>query len=909
MQSEFPAVQHLSITLKKCLVASLAAECAVSTMSNLLADLNPSQLEAVTHGEGPLLVVAGAGSGKTRVITRRIAYLIGERGVAHYRILAITFTNKAANEMKKRVAELLGGMEGAGEAANARDWESIGGNDIERGIELGGGIGETGGMTDRPAGLQAPETETAGGIGETNESSRREPDSASRPRVTLDRSEINEMWVSTFHSACARILRRHASKLGYPEQFSIYDMGDANRVFKLVLGELGIDPKRLPVSRFRNPISKAKNDLLSPSKFAEVAEERGVFNPEQVATVFRMYQQKLEDAGAMDFDDLLVKTHELFRQHPDVLEWHQNKFQHILVDEYQDTNAAQNSIILQLCGERANICVVGDADQSIYRFRGADISNIRRLETKLADIKTVLLEENYRSTQNILDAANKVIAYNPHRARKVLRAHRQAAGGGRKVLAYAAGSDRDEAYWVADKIASALQSDPSLTADDFAVLYRTNLQSVLIEDTLARFDIPHKVVGGISFFERMEIRDAIAYMRAVVNPRDQQSIARAVNTPKRGVGGQTIAKLAAFAALEHLPFGEALRMAEAAGVSAKARKGIGEFVALCDSVRSSFSLGPAAVLNLLLEESGYLGDLRRQAEQELEHHVISEAQGRLENLQQLVDLAEGYETVEDFADFTALVTRNDDAGIGDAGMDGGFSYMEDHRVSLMTVHAAKGLEFPFVFVIGLEEGVFPHKLSMEEPEEMEEERRLAYVAMTRAKDQLMLSWSASRMNFGEMNYNLPSRFLEEAGVFDAAGAGVSRASGEFEASSGSKLTGDLEARSSVSTRGSTFRSPRDEKDFGTKSVVKADSKGDTKTSSRPAPSFAFRASTAALKTSHPTPSHPPAYKVNDKIIHTRWGSGTILEVTGSGETEEIVVDFPSVGQKHLLAAVAPIEKV
>ena len=800
-------------------------------MSNLLADLNPSQLEAVTHGEGPLLVVAGAGSGKTRVITRRIAYLIGEQGVAHYRILAITFTNKAANEMKKRVAELLGDF-------------------------------------------------------------------------TLDRAEINEMWVSTFHSACARILRRHASKLGYPEQFSIYDMGDSNRVFKLVLGELGIDPKRLPVSRFRNPISKAKNDLLPPSKFAEVAEERDVFNPEQVATVFRMYQQKLEDAGAMDFDDLLVKTHELFRQHPDVLEWHQNKFQHILVDEYQDTNAAQNSIILQLCGERANICVVGDADQSIYRFRGADISNIRQLETKLADIKTVMLEENYRSTQNILDAANKVIAYNPHRAGKVLRAHRQAAGGGRKVLAYAAGSDRDEAYWVADKIASALQNDPSLTADDFAVLYRTNNQSVLVEDTLARFDIPHKVVGGISFFERMEIRDAIAYVRAVVNPRDQQSIARAVNTPKRGVGTQTIAKLAAFAAFEHLPFGEALMMAEAAGVSARARKGISEFVALCDSVRSSFSLGPAAVLNLLLEESGYLGDLRRQAEQELEHHAISEAQGRLENLQQLVDLAEGYETVEDFVDFTALVTRNDDAGL-----DGGFSYMEDHRVSLMTVHAAKGLEFPFVFVIGLEEGVFPHKLSMEEPEEMEEERRLAYVAMTRAKDQLMLSWSASRMNFGEMSYNMPSRFLEEAGVFDAAGAG---ARGEFEssgASSGgspSSWPGDSGSSGGGSDAHSTSQQTSRTPAVAVLSSSKLPSSPNlpakaNRTLSRQTPSR----QTSSYRSSSP---HPSSYQVNDKIIHDRWGDGTILEVTGSGETEEIVVDFPSVGEKHLLAAVAPIKK-
>ena len=781
--------------------------------SRLLADLNPQQQEAVAHGEGPLLVVAGAGSGKTRVITRRIAYLIGEIRVPHYRILAITFTNKAANEMKKRVAELLGG-----------------GDDSDRGARSIGGTGEVGYAERRG------EVSSTGGrpeVGDTDHINNQ-----INVAVSLTAAEINEMWVSTFHSACARILRRHAAKLGYPEQFSIYDMADANRVFKLVLGELGIAPKRLPVSRFRNPISKAKNDLLPPDRFAEAAEERGVFNPEQVATVYRMYQQKLEDAGAMDFDDLLVKTHELFRQHPDVLEWHQNKFQHILVDEYQDTNAAQNSIILQLCGRRGNICVVGDADQSIYRFRGADISNIRQLEGKLASIKTVLLEENYRSTQNILDAANKVIARNPHRARKVLRAHRQAAEGGRKVLAYAAASDRDEAYWVADKIATAMQSDPFLTADDFAVLYRTNAQSVLLEDTLARFDIPHKVVGGISFFERMEIRDAIAYLRAVVNPRDQQSIARAINTPKRGVGTQTIAKLAAFANWEHLPLGEALRQADTAGVSARARKGIGEFVELCDSVRSSFSLGPTAVLNLLLEESGYLGDLRRQAEEELEHHVISESQGRLENLQQLVDLAEGYETVEDFVDFTALVTRNDDAGLDD-----GYSYMEDHRVSLMTVHAAKGLEFPFVFVIGLEERVFPHKFSMEEPEDMEEERRLAYVAMTRAKDQLMLSWSASRMTFGEMSYNMPSRFLDEAGVFDAA----------------------------------------------------------TPSATRP----------AILSSSKPSaePNLSASYKVNDKITHTRWGGGTVLEVTGGGETEEIVVDFPSVGQKHLLAAVAPIEKV
>ena len=491
----------------------------MTQMSHLLTDLNPQQQEAVKHGEGPLLVVAGAGSGKTRVITRRIAYLIGEMGVPHYRILAITFTNKAANEMKKRVAELPGGIDGIGRydigRAGIGRYDSTENRGTQNMWDAGGGTGED---TTAPVTLE----------------------------VTLDKAEISGMWVSTFHSACARILRRHAPKLGYPEQFSIYDTGDSSRVFKYVLRELGIDPKRLPVSRFRNPISKAKNDLLSPDKFAEVAGERGVFDPAQVTTVYRMYQQQLEGAGAMDFDDLLVKTHELFRQHPDVLEWHQNKFQHILVDEYQDTNAAQNSIILQLCGKRGNICVVGDADQSIYRFRGADISNIGQLESKLANVKTVLLEENYRSTQNILDTANKVIAHNPHRARKVLRAHRQTAHGGRKVLTYAAESDRDEAYWVAKRIATALQSDPSLTADDFAVLYRTNAQSVLLEDILTRFDIPHKVVGGTSFFERMEIRDAIAYLRAVVNPRDQQSIARVINIPKRGVGSQTVAKLATF---------------------------------------------------------------------------------------------------------------------------------------------------------------------------------------------------------------------------------------------------------------------------------------------------------------------------------------------------------------------------
>ena len=331
-------------------------------------------------------------------------------------------------------------------------------------------------------------------------------------------------------------------------------------------------------------------------------------------------------------------------------------------------------------------------------------------------------------------------------------------------------------------------------------------------------------------------------------------------------------------------------------MSAKARKGIGEFVALCDSVRSSFSLGPAAVLNLLLEESGYLGDLRRQAEEELEHHIISEAQGRLENLQQLVDLAEGYETVEDFVDFTALVTRNDDAGLDD-----GYSYMEDHRVSLMTVHAAKGLEFPFVFVIGLEEGVFPHKFSMEEPEEMEEERRLAYVAMTRAKDQLMLSWSASRMTFGEMSYNMPSRFLEEAGVFDAAGSG---ARGEFE--SGGARFGGGGSKAGAGVFGSGDGSSRAGVGLGTGSSEKYTHITSQQTSSTPpTPRLAILSSPK----SSAEPNPPSSYKVNDKITHTRWGGGTILEVAGSGESEEIVVDFPSVGQKHLLAALAPIEKV
>ncbi len=777
-------------------------------MTDPLAHLNPQQREAVTYAGGPLLVVAGAGSGKTRVITHRIAHLIAQRHVPHYAILAITFTNKAAREMKTRAADLLEG--------------------------------------------------------------------------SLTPEEISEMWVSTFHSACTRILHRHADLLDYPDRFTIYDTADSTRTIKTVMQDLGLDTKRLPPKFFRDQISKAKNDLLSPEQLKDQAEERDIHDPEQTFQIFQNYQRVLRDCGAMDFDDLLVQTDTLLAQHPEVLSQYQRRFQHVLIDEYQDTNKAQNSIVLRLCQpDGGNLCAVGDADQSIYRFRGAKIGNIRQLETTLPKIKIVLLEENYRSTENILNSANNIIKHNPYRFERTLCPNKQPTPEDEKVTVFQARDGRSEAYWVAEQIHKIHRQNPHLSWSDFAVLYRTNAQSAQFEQAFTQDDIPYKVVGGIGFFERREVRDALAYIRAVANPRDVQSISRIINQPPKGIGAKTIAKLTSFAANRDIPLGQALTQASQAGVSAKARAGISEFVELCQTAEANFEFGPEYVLEQLLEQSGYLPNLRQQKEQELEDLPFSPAAGKIDNLHRLLSLARDYETVADFADYAALVTRVDET------LDeiiSGSSFGRDDKVSLMTVHGAKGLEFSVVFVAGMEEGIFPHKNSMGDPEDLEEERRLAYVAITRAKEQLFLTHAHARKLYSEVDCNPPSGFIEEvANNFYRQDSNFIQFLNERNGGQSSNIDSVWD---DIKQTNSHFDSISDAE----------------------APLYPT-ADLGQNGESHSSFSAGESYSVNDEIEHKRWGKGVVLEVKGQGISEEIIVDFPKAGKKHLLVSAAPISKV
>jgi len=494
----------------------------VTPESDLLSDLNPVQREAVTHHEGPLLVVAGAGSGKTRVLTHRVAHLIRDHRVSPFEILAITFTNKAAGEMKQRVAALVGPV-------------------------------------------------------------------------------AEKMWVSTFHSACVRILRRDAAKLGYPSSFTIYDQADAVRLVGYVVRDLGLDQKKFPPRSVHATISMAKNDFVMADQFRERA---GAIFERKIADVYVEYQQRLAKAGAMDFDDLLTVTAALFREHPDVLEHYQQRFKHVLVDEYQDTNTVQNELVIQLAGAHRNICVVGDTDQSIYRFRGADIRNILEFEEAFPDCTVIVLEQNYRSTQTILDAANAVIANNFGRKPKELWTD---SGTGTAIVRYHADDETDESQWAAHEISRL--HDEGERWGDVAVFYRTNAMSRVIEEQLMRLGIPYKVVGGTRFYDRREVKDALAYLRAVVNPVDEVSVKRVLNVPKRGVGDSTVGKLDAWATAHGVAFIDALQHLDEAGVTGKAVKGIAEFLGLLDELRESVERGPAAMLELILDSTGYLSEL------------------------------------------------------------------------------------------------------------------------------------------------------------------------------------------------------------------------------------------------------------------------------------------------------------
>ena len=756
--------------------------------------LNPVQLEAVTHVDGPLLVVAGAGSGKTRVLTHRIAHLIRNCDVSPFEILAITFTNKAADEMKQRVAALVGPV-------------------------------------------------------------------------------AQKMWVSTFHSACVRILRRDGKALGYPSSFTIYDQADAVRLTGYVVRDLNLDSKRFPPRSVHAAISSAKNDGIDVAAYRDRAQ---VIFERKIADVYAEYQARLERAGAMDFDDLLANAVRLFREHPDVLDHYQRRFRHVLVDEYQDTNHVQNELVLQLTQGHRNVCVVGDSDQSIYNFRGADIRNILEFEEAFPDATVIVLEQNYRSTQTILDAANAVIANNLGRKPKELWTDE---GHGQAIVRYHADDEGDESQWVAHQISHL--HDGHHRWGDIAIFYRTNGQSRVIEEQLMRSGIPYKVIGGTRFYDRREVKDALAYLKVLANPVDEVSVKRVLNVPKRGVGESTVGRLDAWANAHGVAFIEALRRHEDAGVGGRAVKGIESFLALIDELAAQLGAGagPGELLEVILDRSGYVREL------EAEHSI--EAEGRIENLAELVGAAREFDAVDAFLEQVGLVADTDE--LGD----------DESSVLLMTLHSAKGLEFPVVFLIGMEDGVFPHLRSIGEPDQLEEERRLAYVGITRARERLYLSHAWSRMLYGSTQYNPPSRFLDEIpenlveqveGVRRGSrrsGSGSAYGRGDRSSGSGSWDPGPARDTSSGPTYGRGTGRGRDWEDHRERVVDQALAKA------KPAPSGADQLGLA----------------VGDDVRHGTFGEGVIQRIEGEGDKAQAHVHFVGVGTKVLLLSWAPLEKI
>ncbi|MFM8945888.1 MAG: DNA helicase PcrA [Actinomycetota bacterium] len=748
-----------------------------------LSGLNPMQREAAEHVDGPLLVVAGAGSGKTRVLTHRIAHLIGSHGVHPSNILAITFTNKAAGEMKHRIEALVGPV-------------------------------------------------------------------------------ARTMWISTFHSACVRILRVHAEKLGYPKNFSIYDQTDAQRLTGYVIRDMGFDPKQFTPRAVHAVISNWKNELLSPGEAADRGQ--GIFDRKH-SEIYKEYQERLVKAGAMDFDDLLVETVRLFRKHPEVLREYQHKFRYVLVDEYQDTNLAQNEIVLMLSAAHHNVCGVGDTDQSIYKVRGADYRNIMQFQDAFDEVSVVVLEQNYRSTQTILDAANAVISQNLERKPKELWTE---AGPGEKIVRYHADDEGDEANFVARGL-EGLKKDgrPWRT---MAVFYRTNPQSRAVEEALMRFGVPYKVVGGTRFYERREVKDAIAYLRVIANPLDEVNVKRIINVPKRGVGDTSLTRIDTFARDAGIPFIEALRSSVEAGVTGAARKGIDSFLAVIDEFTAQIELGPGVLLEQVLERSGYMAEL------EADHSIESDS--RLDNLSELIGSAREFARVDEFLEQVALVADTDELG-------------DDDKVVLMTMHAAKGLEFPVVFIVGVEEGLFPHVRALTDPAELEEERRLAYVGITRAQEKLFLCHAWSRQQFGATQYNPPSRFLDE----------IPEELVEHE--------GDVSATSHR-------RTTRDDSWGGGGGSRRAVSSFDIDDEDREAArqrrerivDQALAAGRVA-KQVEPSNSHLLELRIGDAVEHAAFGEGVIIDITGSGDKSEAVVNFSAKGTKHLLLAWAPLKKL
>jgi DNA helicase-2/ATP-dependent DNA helicase PcrA len=623
----------------------------------LLEDLNEPQRRAVVQRDGPLLVVAGAGSGKTRVLTRRVGHLIATGDARPWEILAITFTNKAADEMRSRLIGLVGPV-------------------------------------------------------------------------------AEKMWVSTFHAACVRILRSHADRLGYRSSFTIYDDTDSRRLVEQILRDLNIDAKKIPPRSVQATISGAKAEMMEAREFADQA--RSVFE-KRMADVYVEYSQRLHAASAMDFDDLLLQTVRLFQTAPDVLESYQTRFRQVLVDEYQDTNRVQNELVMLLCADHRNVCIVGDTDQSIYAFRGADIRNILEFERAFPDAVIIPLEQNYRSTKTILDAANAVIVNNTSRVPKELWTDGER---GELINRFRAEDEYDEAAWVAAEIGR-LHHAEGLRYGDVAIFYRTNAQSRALEEALVRKAVAYKVVGGTRFYDRREVKDILAYLRVVANPSDEISARRIVNVPRRGVGDTSADRLAAWARDRGRSFADSFDRGDEAGVTGRAAAGLRSLSLLLEDLRgeADAGAGPAALIDAVATRTGYVA--------ELEATDTQDAASRLENIAELAGAAADYDSLDEFLESVALVSDADE--IEDDGS----------RVSLMTLHTAKGLEFPAVFLVGMEDGVFPHLRSLDDPVQLEEERRLAYVGITRARRHLYVTHAWSRTLWGSTSHAIPSRFLSE----------------------------------------------------------------------------------------------------------------------------------------------------
>ena len=746
----------------------------MSSKNELLANMNPRQKEAVMHTEGPLLLMAGAGSGKTRVLTHRIAYLIEEKNVNPWNILAITFTNKAAREMKERVNQLLGS----------------GGEDV---------------------------------------------------------------WVSTFHSMCVRILRRDVDQIGYSRNFTIIDTSEQNTLMKRVLKELNIDPKKYDPRSILGAISNAKNELLTP---ADYENQQGSLFEQIVGRCYALYQKELRNNQCMDFDDLIMNTIRLFKENEDALQFYQRKFHYIHVDEYQDTNHAQYTLVNLLADRFKNLCVVGDADQSIYGWRGANMQNILDFEKDYPDAAVILLEQNYRSTQTILNAANQVIKNNRNRPDKNLWTENRA---GEKITYYRGDSERDEARFIVSEMQKQI-ADRGRKFDDFAVLYRTNAQSRVIEEMLLKANVPYTMVGGRKFYDRKEIRDILAYLSAIANPSDSLSLERIINVPKRGIGATSVEKLREFASLHEWSLLEAAMNVDLANISGKAGKELGSFGMMMDQFAQMIPyLSVTELTKEILDKTGYKQDLINQNN--------LESQSRLENLEEFLTVTQEFDKRfeaqnEDDADAPEeklTVFLNDLALLSDVD-----SYEEESsQVTLMTLHAAKGLEFPVVFLIGLEENIFPLSRALMEESELEEERRLAYVGITRAEEELFLTNAFSRTLYGRTQYNRPSRFVEEIEQ---------------------DLLQSLGERTQPKGAAASFQ-PK---------VFKP-----TYTQPRQSTVSSRQTTTAAGN----------QWQVGEKVNHKKWGVGTIVRTTGAAQDLELDVAFPQQGVKRLLAAFAPIEKL